>query len=75
MKAIDETPLEIINTITQKVYDEAARIKGIHRKISLADSVGIATAVALDGIFVTSDHHELEAIASKEISLKFYWFR
>jgi predicted nucleic acid-binding protein len=75
MKAIDETPLVIIRTISQQVYHEAARIKGTHRKLSLADSVGIATAASLDGIFVTSDHHELEAIASKETAIKFYWFR
>jgi len=75
MKVIDETPLVIINTISQQAYHEAARIKGTLRKLSLADSVGIATAAELDGIFVTSDHHELEVIAAKETSLKFFWFR
>jgi PIN domain nuclease of toxin-antitoxin system len=59
MKVIDETPLVVISTISQQVYHETARIKGTYRKLSLADSVGIATAVELDGIFVTSDHHEL----------------
>jgi len=75
LKAIDKTPLVIINTISQQAYHEAARIKGTHRKLSLADSVGIATAAELDGLFVTSDHHELEAIAGKETALKFFWFR
>jgi len=75
MKVIDETPLVIINTISQQAYHEAARIKGTRHKLSLADSVGIATAAELDGIFVTSDHHELEAIADKEQTLKFFWFR
>ena len=75
MKKIDDTPLEIISTISQRAYDEASRIKDIYRKLSLADSVGIATAAELDGVFVTSDHHEIEAIAGKEMSLKFLWFR
>jgi len=75
MEVIDETPLDIINVISQSVYHEAARIKGTHRKLSLADSVGIATTVELDGIFVTSDHHELKVIADKEPSVKFFWFR
>jgi PIN domain nuclease of toxin-antitoxin system len=75
MNTANETPLAVISTISDKVYHEAARIKGTHRKLSLADSVGIATAAELDGIFVTSDHHELEAIAEKETSLKFHWFR
>jgi len=75
IKAIDETPLVIISAISQQAYHEAARIKGTYRRLSLADSVGIATAAELDGIFVTSDHHELEAIANKETTLKFFWFR
>jgi PIN domain nuclease of toxin-antitoxin system len=75
MTVIEETPLVVISTISQQTYHEAARIKGTYRKLSLADSVGIATAAEFDGIFVTSDHHELEAIASKEASLKFFWFR
>ena len=75
LKTIDETPLLVINTVSQQAYNEAARINGTHRKLSLADSVGIATAAGLDGIFVTSDHHELEAIAGKEVSYKFFWFR
>ena len=57
LKAINETPLVVINTISQQTFNEAARIKGTHRKLSLADSVGIATAVELGGIFVTSDYH------------------
>jgi len=75
LKAIDETPLVIINTISEQAYNEAARIKGTHRRLSLADAVGLATAAELDGIFVTSDHHELDVIADKEASLKFLWFR
>ena len=75
LKAINETPLTVISTISDKMYHEAARIKGTHRKISLADSVGIATAAEYNGIFVTSDHHELEVIAEKEAAVKFLWFR
>ena len=75
MKKIDDTPLIIISTISHQVYNEAARIKGTHHKLSLADSVGIATAAELDGVFVTSDHNELENIANKEATFKFIWFR
>ena len=71
---IADTPLTIIDTISPRVYHEAARIKGTHRRLSLADAVGIATAIEYAGVFVTSDHHELEAIEKKE-TLKFLWFR
>jgi PIN domain nuclease of toxin-antitoxin system len=75
MRAIGETPLEVISTISQQTYSEAARLKGTHRKLSLADAIGVATAAELDGIFVTSDHHELKVIANKETSIKILWFR
>ena len=73
LNTIDNTPLAVIDTISQKVYHEAARLKGAYR-ISLADAVGIATAIEQDSIFVTSDHHELEAVEDKEF-LGFLWFR
>ena len=75
MKVTDETPLAVISTVSEKAYHEAARLKGTYRRLSLADSVGIATAAELGGVFVTSDHHELEAVAEKEASLTFFWFR
>ena len=53
-------------------------MKATH-KMSIADCIGLATAIELSGQFVSSDHHELEAIASNlklanEPSLIF-WFR
>ena len=74
MNNIDNTPLSILNTISQQAYHEAARLKGIYHRLSLADAIGVATAIEQGGIFVTSDHHELEFIEEKE-SLKFFWFR
>jgi len=74
MNSIGGTPLTVIETISQRVYHEAARIKGTYRRLSLADAVGIATAIEYAGVFVTSDHHELEVIEKKEY-LKFFWFR
>jgi len=62
LNAIDDTPLVVIDVISKKVYHEAARLKGTYRRLSLADAVGIATAIERDGVFVTSDHHELEVI-------------
>ena len=44
------------------------------RRLSLADAVGVATAIERNGVFVTADHHELEAIAHQE-TLNFFWFR
>ena len=41
-------------------------------KSILADAIGLATAIERSGHFVSSDHHELEAIAEKE-SIPFVW--
>jgi len=74
MNTINSTPLAIIDTISPRVYHEAARLKGTYHKLSLADAVGVATAIERGGIFVTADHHELEVVANKE-TLNFFWFR
>jgi len=74
MNCIDNSPLAVINTISRKVYLEAARLKGTYHRLSLADAVGVATSIERDGVFVTSDHHELELVEKKE-NLKFLWFR
>ena len=54
MNAIPHTPLVIIDTISQDTYHEAARLKGTYRRLSLADAVGVATAIERNGIFVTA---------------------
>jgi len=41
-------------------------------KCSLADAIGLATAVEFSGQFVTSDHHELEAVEANE-PIRFLW--
>jgi uncharacterized protein len=70
--------IKIIDTISEQVFREAAHLKAAY-KMSIADCIGLATAIELSGQFVSSDHHELEAVASnlrfaKEPSLIF-WFR
>ncbi|MCL2721139.1 MAG: PIN domain-containing protein [Treponema sp.] len=65
--------IKIVSTISDQVFLEAARLKSEY-KVSLADCIGIATAIELGGQFVTSDHHELEAVTKKE-NISIYWFR
>jgi len=65
--------IKIINTVSERIFREAARLKAAY-KISIADCIGLATAIELSGQFVSSDHHELEAVAENEPSLVF-WFR
>jgi len=55
-------------------FQQAVRLKGTYHRLSLADAVGVATAIERGGVFVTADHHELEVVANKE-TLNFFWFR
>jgi predicted nucleic acid-binding protein len=71
---LDDFPITVVRTISDDVYLEAARIKAIYKRVSVADAIGIATAESLDAAFVTSDHHELDVVDAKE-DLNFYWFR
>jgi len=66
-------PIHFIDTITATVFSETIRLKAQY-SFSLADAIGIATAIDFSGVFVTADHHELDSIAGKE-TIDFLWFR
>jgi len=70
---VQHCSINIVNTISVKVFQEAARLK-VSYKMSLADCIGLATALEFSGQFVTSDHHELEEVAKNEAYL-INWFR
>jgi predicted nucleic acid-binding protein len=64
-------PIEILNSISDFVFHEAARLKASY-KMSLADAVGLAATKELSGQFVTSDHSELEEVEQHE-KIPFLW--
>jgi predicted nucleic acid-binding protein len=70
---IYETPLVIIDHIPQVVYQEAARLKAVYKRISVADVIGLATAFDLSGTFVTSDGEILPIEQQEPIDIS--WFR
>ncbi len=45
-------------------WQRAGRLKAIHRRVSLADCCALALTLRLGGELVTSDHHELDALAA-----------
>jgi len=73
LEKILSVPIQVVSDISDTVFQQTARLKASY-KCSLADAIGLATAIELSGTFVTADHHELEAVASKE-TLDFLWFR
>jgi PIN domain nuclease of toxin-antitoxin system len=54
LSVVNAYSVTIINTISDSVFHEAARIKAGY-KCSLADAIGIGVASDMSGIFVTSD--------------------
>ena len=64
-------PIRIVSDVSETVFQQASRLKAAY-KCSLADAIGLATAIELSGQFVTSDHHELEVIAQNE-TIPFVW--
>jgi predicted nucleic acid-binding protein len=58
-------PVSVIDSITVPVMYEAGRLKTSYH-CSLADAIGIATAIELSAQFVTSDHHDFEAVEKAE---------
>ena len=43
-------------------WQSAARLKSVHRRVSLADCLCIALAQRLQGTLITADHHEFDSL-------------
>jgi predicted nucleic acid-binding protein len=71
LKDIFSAPIQIVSDISEAVFQQSARLKASY-KCSIADAIGLATAIELSGHFVTSDHHELEPVAENE-PIPFVW--
>ena len=70
---IVKRPITINAEITDEIFVEAGRLKATY-KVSLADSIALAQALAMGGSLLTADHHEFDAIAGHE-DIDFQWIR
>ena len=73
LRMIRNLPIIINANLSDDIFVEAGRLKANY-KISLADSIALAQTKAIDGILLTSDHHEFDVIESKE-PIQFLWIR
>jgi len=67
------SPIRVIEELDDSVFREAGTLKANYR-ISLADSVALASAKVLDLAVVTAGHHEMDAVEQGE-PIKFLWIR
>lgn len=65
--------VQIASDVSWQIFHEAARLKASY-SLSLGDALGLATAVEQSAPFVSSDHHELEALEERE-TVQIRWFR
>ena len=73
LEMIYAMPIQFIDSIDAVIFSEASRLKA-QSAIPLGDCIGLATAIKMNGVFVTSDHNDLEAV-EKNDAVKFFWFR
>ena len=71
LENIFASPIRVVSAVSYDVFQESSRLKAAY-KCSIADAIGLATAMELSAQFVTSDHHELEAVERAE-SIHFVW--
>ena len=72
LEKIYAAPITIIENIHAPVYLEASRFKADYR-MSVADVIGLATAMSLSVVFVTADGEFEEAAAREHAPI--HWFR
>ena len=71
LEKILDTPIKVVSSISEAVLQHSSRLKAFY-KCSIADAIGLATAIDLSGQFVSSDHHELKAVIENE-PIPFLW--
>jgi predicted nucleic acid-binding protein len=72
LELIAISPINMIDTIVEAVTREASRLKAAY-SISLADAIGLATAINLNGVFVTGDGELIEPETKEHAPV--FWFR
>jgi predicted nucleic acid-binding protein len=73
LEQIYKMPIHFIDAIDKPIIDEASRLKALYY-IPLGDAIGLASAVIINGAFVSSDHTDLDQIEKSE-PITFFWFR
>ncbi len=62
MRLLAEPGILFRDDLDRPFWEDAARLKADYRRVSLADCFGLALTRRVNGVFLSTDHHELEAI-------------
>ena len=64
LRRLADTGILFREDFERAFWQDAARIKADHRRVSLADCFGLALARRVACPFLSTDHHELDAICA-----------
>ena len=73
LEEIYKLPMTTVDSIDTVIFSETSRLKAQYA-IPLGDAIGLATAIKLNGAFVTADYSDFKIIEKTE-SRSFFWFR
>jgi PIN domain nuclease of toxin-antitoxin system len=73
LQDVRQLPIRIVPTVDEDLMKRAARFK-VENRVSYADSFVLALAEKENGVVLTTDHHEFDAVEQKG-QIKFYWLR
>ena len=62
-----EVGIDVVDELQRDLWESAAKLKAVWRRVSLADCFALALALRERATLVTSDHHEFDAIAEAGI--------
>jgi len=58
---------EIVEDLPFSLWKTSGRLKGAWKRVSLADCFALALALETSATLVTSDHHEMDALAQAKV--------
>ena len=73
LEQIYTMPIHFIDVIDEKIFSETSRLKAQYT-IPLGDSIGLTTAIKMQGTFVTADYSDFGKMEKTE-PVSFFWFR
>jgi uncharacterized protein with PIN domain len=59
--------VEVVEDVPSALWKAAGKLKGVWKRLSLADCFALALALEASGTLVTSDHHELDPLAQAKV--------
>ncbi len=64
---MEQLGIELSYSVGNEFWQEAGTLKAVYRRISLADCFALALTREIEGVLLSADHHELDALAQQSV--------